>query len=397
MLFEAKRWQEGVQCYTVDLDITAADRRTNTTFRADSLAHASDPHAKSPKLINLSDDEFCQIATPSYPIVSNHPFIPSSDQPINPYTETMEDLIAAMILGLRDYIQKTGAFKGIGIALSGGKDSVLTLLIAYLCFKQKCPFPGQSMKDILHCFSMPSKYNSDTTKGIARMICEELGTHFVEYPIQDAFESETEVLERMTQHPKVKPITLQNIQARIRAMRMWNLANELELLWIQTGNTTELASGYTTLGGDIMGGLSLIGNLPKTVVIELLRYFSTTYFKDSESLKQLLETKASAELADNQNDETDLMPFVVADLILFCLVGRKLDAKSIYAILQQQFEGIYSPIELRGWLEKFFNLFYHSIHKWTQLCVTLHLGKVHLDREGALRLPVAQTPPPIVF
>jgi NAD+ synthase (glutamine-hydrolysing) len=172
---------------------------------------------------------------------------------------------------------------------------------------------------------------------------------------------------------------------------MWNLANELFLLWLQTGNMTERALGYTTIGGDLMGGFSLIGNLPKTLIAELLRYLSETRFQHLKSLKRLLDMPASAELADNQSDEADLMPYIVADVILFLLVGRKLSAISIYAVIFQRFAGMYSGDQLRSWLEKFMLLFHRSVFKWKQGPPTLHLGNIDLALEGALRLPIVHS------
>src|SRR5690606_14696525 len=105
----------------------------------------------------------------------------------------------------------------------------------------------------------------------------------------------------------LEDLTIQNIQARIRGQRMWNWANATGGMWLQTGNMSEKAVGYTTVGGDLMGAYGLIANMPKTVIIELLRYIGETY--GWPSLIEVADSEASAELAEDQNDETDFMPF----------------------------------------------------------------------------------------
>jgi NAD+ synthase (glutamine-hydrolysing) len=130
---------------------------------------------------------------------------------------------------------------------------------------------------------------------------------FKEVPIEEAFEREVKAAEAMlSPGEELTPLTRQNIQARIRGMRMWNWANACRGMWLQTGNMSEKAVGYTTVGGDLMGAYSLLGNVPKTIVIRLLTIFGEAPLR---GLEELMKTEASAELAENQEDERDLMPF----------------------------------------------------------------------------------------
>ncbi len=212
----------------------------------------------------------------------------------------------------------------------------------------------------------------------------------MEVPIQDAYERELEVETQLTgvSIDNLQPITKQNIQARIRGMRMWNLSNELRRLWLQTGNMTEKALGYTTVGGDMMGGFSLMGNLPKTVIIQLLEYLAQGRYQHLTSLQLLLTTESSAELADNQKDETDLMPFIIADTLLHLIAGEKISPKDAYLILCQQLGSTYNKSLLKDWTMRFVQLFNRSVFKWVLSPLCLHFGNLDLDREGALRLPV---------
>src|SRR5581483_5401699 len=101
---------------------------------------------------------------------------------------------------------------------------------------------------------------------------------FVESPIEEEFSrAVAKVSAILPQGERLTELTRQNMQARIRGSRMWDFASSTGAMWLQTGNMTEKAVGYTAVGGDLMGAYSLIGNLPKTVVIELLDYLGEKY------------------------------------------------------------------------------------------------------------------------
>jgi len=256
----------------------------------------------------------------------------------------------------------------------------------------------ETIRDFIHCFSMPTRFNSEATKNLSREVSEELGVSFTEISIEDAFSREVEATGSML-GPKGEPsaVTLQNIQARIRAARMWNWANSARGMWLQTGNMSEKAVGYTTIGGDLMGAYSPIGNLPKTMVIRLLTYIVET--RGWQSVKKLLATKASAELAEGQEDERDLMPFPVLDACYTLFAGEKLMPVDLYRTIRTMFSDEdlremrtdYQPEMLKQWVKKFLRLFVSSIYKWVQAPQAIHLGSLDLDRERALQLPVVQS------
>jgi NAD+ synthase (glutamine-hydrolysing) len=151
---------------------------------------------------------------------------------------------------------------------------------------------------------------------------------------------------------------------------------------------TEKALGYTTIGGDMEGGFALMANIPKTVIIELLNYLLEARFAWLTSLRMLMTTQASAELADNQEDERDLMPFVVADRLLELLVGERMTPVDGYRMVRSELGEIYSAQQLIAWTKRFIILFRRSVFKWVQGPLSLHFGNLDLDRESALRLPV---------
>ncbi len=196
---------------------------------------------------------------------------------------------------------------------------------------------------------------------------------FREMPIEEAFEREVKAAEAMLSPGEtLTRLTRQNIQARIRGMRMWNWANASRGMWLQTGNMSEKAVGYTTIGGDLMGAYSLLGNLPKTIVIRLLDYLREKH--GFEALEELMKTEASAELEENQEDERDLMPFPVLDACFALFAGEKMMPVELYRAIRamwtdeelREMRPDYRPGMLKEWVKRFCRLFVGSIFKWVQ-------------------------------
>ncbi|MCB9365779.1 MAG: NAD(+) synthase [Calditrichaeota bacterium] len=304
-----------------------------------------------------------------------------------------DDMVAALTLGIEDYYRKTRAFKCIGVALSGGKDSALTLLLACEVAKRL----GKSPVEFVFAFSMPTRFNSDSTRNVARTLAQELGVSFSELSIEDSVELERNAARRLSGSDKLTPLTEQNIQARIRAMRMWNWSNQTQGLWLQTGNMSEKSVGYTTIGGDLSGAYAPISNVPKTVVTALVAHYQRKL--SSRALAKLLALKPSAELAANQEDERDLMPYPILDACFDLFAGEKLSVAETYEKLCARFDDdalkkldpAYQPGQLREWVRKFARLFVVSIYKWVQAPQGIHVSDLDLDRERAFQLPVVQS------
>jgi NAD+ synthase (glutamine-hydrolysing) len=142
-----------------------------------------------------------------------------------------------------------------------------------------------------------------------------------------------------------------------------------------------------TVGGDLEGALSVIANLPKTVVVALLeRLYARFHF---DGIRLALATAPSPELAPGQAAESELMPFPVLDACLHLYAGEKLGLDDIVAALPGLFPAL--PAEdLRAWATRFVELFTRSIFKWVQAPLSLHVGTLDLERERALQLPVLQ-------
>jgi len=386
MLFESPRWCEGIFTTVVDLDRTSRQRRENTTWRTDREIFLRAESQTT--VVSATEKVLCDLPSYPYPVPSQSFFIPDDAQPPNPRKEYFKDLVEAMLTGLDGYYRKTKAFQRIGIALSGGKDSVLTLLIAYL-YAVRHP-NREPIWNFIHCFSMPTIFNSELTKSIARDICNELNVGFTEISIAAEYgQALVDIQHMLSQGTEISRLGRQNVQARIRGKRMWDWTNATGGMWLQTGNMSEKAVGYTTIGGDMMGAYSLLGNVPKTVIIELVKYLNEEIFR-SKALEALIASDASAELEEGQSDEQDLMPFPVLDACYALFVGEKMMPAEVSRVIAQMFPE-HQKQQVAAWVARFTKLFRASIFKWVQAPESVHVGSLDLDRERALQLPVVQS------
>ncbi len=387
LMLDAPRFQEGFAATTVDLDRTMRLRSENTTWRLDheafSARHDPVPVVTSPRAA-LSTE--ATRATLTYPVPSHLSFfLPEPRESTSPIAAFCEDVLDALALGVGDYFEKTGAFQLIGVSLSGGRDSLLALLVAHrYATKARPDDPGS----LLRAFTMPSQYSSQGTRSAAARICADLGVPLEVIPIQEAFERELTAAQTMLgEGGTVTEITRQNIQARIRAQRMWNWSNSAGGLFLQTGNMTEKAVGYTTVGGDLMGALGVLANVPKTVVMALLQYLLEQ--TGHAGIRMVLETEPGPELAAGQVAQNELMPFPILDACFHLFAAEKLLPEEVEQVLAAMFPD--TPTEkLHADVEKFSRLFLQSIYKWVQSPISLHIGNLDLERERALQLPVVQ-------
>lgn len=405
-ILEAKRWQVGVWTQVVDLDRTRLSRSANTTRRIDAEEHRK-VKVTMPHTITCSEGPTSGHDSFKYPTPAGKSFmIPAMPEGPMPTAreEYFEELIEAMVLGYKGYFEKSGVFKSTLIALSGGRDSALTLLLIHLYASRKFAHLSGSafdaaMRTFIHCVSMPSQFNSQTTKSIAHDLCAELGVGFDERPIQDAFERELAELRDQLDGAEPPPVAVQNIMPRIRMTRMQNLSNTNGALLVHCGNMTEKALGYGTIGGDFTAGAySLLGNLPKTVVRALIAYLRCTRY-DLASLDALIASEESAELADDQRDEDDIGSIEVLDACIQLFFGEKLMPHEVYSIVRDMWSDAelaqiypgYTDGLLKQWVKGFIRKSYHTTFKWIVSPLAVHLGSLDLDRERALQIPVVKS------
>ncbi len=211
-----------------------------------------------------------------------------------------QEIFDCIVASLRDYARKTGFTKAT-VPVSGGIDSALGLVLTAEAF-------GKS--NVL-AYNLPSRFNTKATKDIAEKLSENLGVEYHVIPIQEINDKMVEVFEANA-HNIEKPITRQNIQARIRGLLMMIESNDSSTLLISNGNETEIALGYATLYGDMCGGISLIGDLSKTDVYSLAEYINKRFGREIIP-NEIFTIAPSAELDSDQVDPFDYT--VVAPMV----------------------------------------------------------------------------------
>ena len=232
--------------------------------------------------------------------------------------EDVAQVYEALVLGTRDYVQKTG-FENVIIALSGGIDSTITAVLAVEALG------AEQVRGV----SMPSRYSSEGSVSDARALAENLGIQLDILPIEDSMQAMLGALAPLFEG--LDPdVTEENLQARIRGVLMMALSNKLGALVLTTSNKSESATGYTTLYGDMTGGLAVIQDVPKLLVYELSRYANERAGREVVPVS-VLEKPPSAELRPDQFDEQSLMPYERLDPILQAFVEEDRSLEEIAA------------------------------------------------------------------
>jgi len=220
----------------------------------------------------------------------------------------------ALVLGTRDYVHKCGFERAI-IGLSGGIDSALTASIAVDALGP----------DNVIGVGMPGPYSSQGSIDDARTLAGNLNIRFELLPINDIYAAAQQTLAPVFAGMP-EDVTEENIQSRTRGMLLMALSNKLGALVLSTGNKSELAVGYCTLYGDMVGGLAVISDVPKTLVYRLSAYVNSRRKVIPEAT---IEKPPSAELRPEQKDSDSLPPYDVLDVILEDFVEDSYSAERI--------------------------------------------------------------------
>jgi len=208
---------------------------------------------------------------------------------------------AALVLGTRDYMHKCG-FQNSIVGLSGGIDSALTAAIAT---------EAVGPENVLG-IGMPGPFSSEGSIEDARALAQNLGIRFELLPINHVFEAYRQILQEVFAGRK-EDVTEENLQSRARGTLLMALSNKLSAIVLSTGNKSELGVGYCTLYGDMVGGLAVISDVPKTLVYRLSHYVNS---RRPVIPPATLEKPPSAELRPNQKDTDTLPPYEVIDAVL---------------------------------------------------------------------------------
>lgn len=220
-----------------------------------------------------------------------------------------EKLVNALCLGIKDYFHKTG-FSKATLGLSGGIDSAL-------CYVLTCMVLGA---DNVQAIMLPSTYTSQESIRDAKAMTDIQKQKLIELSIQESYQSLCKTLSGILDNSKIT-LAHENIQARLRGLMLMAYSNHHQALLINTSNKSEIASGYSTLYGDLCGALSPIGDLTKKQVYDLAIFLN----KNNKQVipDYVIERAPSAELKPNQKDQDSLPEYEIIDQTLHCILEDK--------------------------------------------------------------------------
>jgi len=260
-----------------------------------------------------------RIVVSESPFADSKPTLPLRQVEVCAFPSEVYD---ALVLGTRDYITKNG-FEKVVIGLSGGIDSSLVATIAVDALG-----PANVVG-----VSMPSRYSSAGSLSDAELLARNLDIKHMTIPIEKVFQAYLDMLTDNLR--KTEPdVTEENIQARIRGNILMALSNKFNWLVLTTGNKSEMATGYTTLYGDMAGGFAVIKDVPKTLVYELANYRNSAAGQEVIP-SSVIDKVPSAELRPEQKDADSLPPYDLLDPVLTAYVEED---KSVEQIIGMGFE-----------------------------------------------------------
>ena len=247
------------------------------------------------------------------------------DGPITRQDENDKTDYGACVLGLRDYVEKSG-FKGVVLGLSGGIDSALCAVMAVDALGA----------DRVRCVMLPYRFTSQDSLDDAAKIAKALGVHYDILPIESAVLGLEKVVGPVFEG-RPRDVTEENLQARARGVILMAISNKFGLMVVTTGNKSEMSVGYATLYGDMNGGFNPVKDLYKTEVFRLSELRNA--WKPEAGLgpegevipRNVIVKPPTAELRENQKDQDSLPPYDMLDQILERLVEREEPIATIVA------------------------------------------------------------------
>ena len=325
-----------------------------------------------------SFEEQFLIVNPKEKIGKIYPLTKGLDKSLNEqkvftleYESDLERTYKTIVQGIRDYFNKTG-FKRAVLGLSGGLDSTVCAVLLADAIGAENVFG----------VSMPSKITSKESKTDAEKLANNLGINFTEAPIKDMVETTNNCLQDLFKTVESKwncrykqSFTMDNIQARSRAIFLWGISNEFDrCLPIATSDKSELYMGYATINGDMSGGFAPIADVPKTKLFALARWLNKNRTVKDAIPEAIILKKPGAELAIDPKTgkpliaEDALMPYEFLDEVIWRIENKK---EHYYDMLESEFlyekSNTVSKEQKIEWLNKFYRRMSTALYKWSIL------------------------------
>lgn len=235
----------------------------------------------------------------------------------------------ALVTGIRDYVHKS-RLRSVCLGLSGGVDSSVVAALAQRALGS----------ENVAAISLPTRFTSDASREDAQILAERLGVEFHECSVDDLFSSyEKNWKKWFAKEPG--PLTLENLQPRIRMTVLMGHANECGHLLLNTSNKSEIATGYSTLYGDSAGALAVLGDLTKGQVYALARHLN----RQGEVIPQrVLDRPPTAELRNDQTDEDSLPPYPVLDTLVEEVVVASRHPEEMEGSVEQRWQSLFQQL-----------------------------------------------------
>jgi NAD+ synthase (glutamine-hydrolysing) len=334
-----------------------------------------------------------------------------------------EEFGRAVAIALWDYMRKSRA-QGYVVSLSGGADSaacaVLVALAVQLAYQElgaagvKTRLPrvkrindvidrGGSIEEavgaLLACAYQPTENSGTVTRTAAEQVAKAIGSVFHVIDVDAQYKQYISALETTIGRKLdwvADDVTLQNIQARVRAPSIWMLANLRGAVLITTSNRSEAAVGYATMDGDTAGGLAPLGGIDKPYLRQWLRFMESqgiSGLKPIPALSYINAQQPTAELRPRvagkaeQTDEADLMPYDFLESVEDCAIRDKLTPLECLQYLAPHYAQ-YKPLQLATWIERFFRLWCINQWKRERLAPAFHLDDRNVDPRSWCRFPI---------
>jgi len=293
-------------------DLVVADLDIESVFRT----RLHDPRWRKGNLLVKESERSTKV------IVSEAPLVDTKSPLVGRQVElrsSSAEIYDALVVGTRDYIRKNGITKA-AIGLSGGVDSSLVAAVAV---------DALGAADVVGV-AMPSRYSSAGSLSDAALLAHNLDIGLMVIPIEEVFQAYLGTLAQSFAGAGPN-VAEENIQARIRGNLLMALSNKFGWLVLTTGNKSEMATGYTTLYGDMAGGFAVIKDVPKTVVYELVRYRNSLANREVIP-RSVIEKPPSAELRPDQKDSDSLPSYDLLDKVITAYVEEDKSMEHIVAM-----------------------------------------------------------------